>query len=107
MNNKTLAAISYITIIGWLYVYFTAKEKDNLLKYHLRQSFGLFLAGIIAGFAVGITAAIMPTLAALNFVVWGLNLVLMITGAVNAGNGINKPLPVIGKIVENKFAFVG
>ena len=107
MNTKTLATINYITIFGWLYVYLTAKEKDAFLKYHLRQSLGLFVAGLLVGFAIGIVAAFIPTLALLSMAIGILNLMLMIIGAINASNGVEKPLPIIGKIFEDKFSFVG
>lgn len=107
MNTKTLATINYITIFGWLYVYLTTKEKDAFLKYHLRQSLGLFVAGLLVGFAIGIVAAFIPTLALLSMAIGILNLMLMIIGAINASNGVEKPLPIIGKIFEDKFSFVG
>ena len=107
MNTKTLAVINYITIFGWLFVFLTAKEKDNFLKYHLRQSFGLFVAGLLVGFAIGIVATFIPVIAALSMVIGGLNLILMVIGAINASNGVEKPLPIVGKIFEDKFSFVG
>jgi len=107
MDSKTRAVINYITIFGWLYVYLTTKEKDHFLKYHMRQSFGLFVAGFVVGFAIGIVATVVPMLAMLSFVIGGLNLILMIIGAINASNGVKKPLPVIGKLFENKFSFIG
>lgn len=107
MNTKTLAAVNYITIFGWLFVYLTAKEKDNFLKYHLRQSLGLFVTGLMLGLAIGIVATFIPMVAALSMVIGALNLILMIIGAINASNGVEKPLPIIGKIFEDKFSFVG
>ena len=34
-------------------------------------------------------------------------LVLMIIGIINAANNVEKPLPLIGKIFEDKFSFIG
>lgn len=107
MNNKTLSIVSYITIIGWLVAYFTGKENANsLLKYHLRQSFGLFLCGIAFNIVVSILTSMMPFLFFVGYV--GIVFLgLMIIGIINASNEVEKPLPIIGKLFENKFGFIG
>ena len=107
MNNKTLSIVSYITIIGWLVAYLKGKDNaDSMLKYHLRQALGLALVNIIFSLALNIVAIVIP---ALSFIgVFGfVFLVLWIIGIINAANGALKPLPLIGKLFENKFAFVG
>jgi uncharacterized membrane protein len=82
--------------------------KDNansLLKYHLRQSFGLFIFGVVLGIALQIIMSI-TGLYFLGYI--GLiNFALMIIGIINAANEAEKPLPLIGKMFEDKFAFVG
>ena len=55
MTNKTLAILSYVTIIGWLVSYFQTKDqapKTPLVKYHLKQGLGLFIVAIIFKFPV-------------------------------------------------------
>ena len=107
MNNKTLSIVSYITLIGWLVAYFSGKEKaDHALKYHLRQSLGLLIVGVIFNVALGILASIIPSLSFLSFVGYAF-FALLIIGVINASNEVQKPLPVIGKIFESKFAFIG
>lgn len=107
MNNKTLSIVSYITLVGWLIAYFSGKENaDNLLKYHLRQSFGLLITSIVFNVAIGVLVSIMPFLSVLSyvgFVFFG----LLIIGIINASNETEKPLPLIGKLFENKFGFIG
>lgn len=107
MNNKTLSIVSYITLIGWLIAYFSGKENANsLLKYHLKQSLGLFLVSIIINIAVIVIAYAIPALYFLSYigyVIWA----LVIIGVINATNEVEKPLPLIGKMFENKFAFIG
>ncbi|PZP45710.1 MAG: import component protein [Pseudopedobacter saltans] len=107
MNNKTLAIVSYITLIGWLVAYFSGKDNaDGFLKYHLRQSFGLMIISVLFNIALNIVAFIVPALGILSLI--GLVfLVLMIIGIINANNGAEKPLPIIGKMFEDKFAFIG
>ena len=43
MHKKTIAVISYITIIGWIIAYreYEKGAKSSLVKFHLEQSFGL------------------------------------------------------------------
>ena len=98
MNNKTLSIVSYITIIGWLIAYFSGKETaDNLLKYHLRQSLGLFLITVI----FNIIAAILIFVVKINIGFVGIAfLILAIIGIINASNEVEKPLPIIGKFSE-------
>ncbi|MDR2229323.1 MAG: DUF4870 domain-containing protein [Flavobacteriaceae bacterium] len=106
MDNKTLSVISYITIIGWIISFVMGKDNANsLLKYHLRQSFGLFIFGIVLGIALQVIMSI-TGLYFLGYI--GLiNFALMIIGIINAANEAEKPLPLIGKMFEDKFAFVG
>ncbi|MBV8251601.1 MAG: DUF4870 domain-containing protein [Chitinophaga sp.] len=107
MNNKTLSIVSYITLIGWLVAFFSGKDKaDDLLKYHLRQSLGLVIAGFVVGIALNIIVWMVPTLSFLSYISLVI-LVLLILGAINAANEVKKPLPVIGKMFEDKFAFIG
>lgn len=107
MNNKTLSIVSYITLIGWLVAYFTGKEKaDSLLKYHLRQALGLAIVSIIFNVALTIIASIVPALSFLGIA--GLIIVVLwVMGIINAANGAEKPTPLVGKMFENKFAFIG
>lgn len=106
MNNKTLSIVSYITLIGWVIAYIIGKDKaDDLLKFHLKQSLGLVIFSIIWGFLLNIIITIfnLPIIGILGLV----SLLLIIIGIINAANGIKKPLPVIGSMFEDKFAFIG
>lgn len=107
MNNKTLSIVSYITLIGWLIAYFNGKEKaDSLLKYHLRQALGLAIVSIIFNVVLTIVATVVPALSFLGIA--GLVIVVLwIMGIINAANGAEKPTPLVGKMFENKFAFIG
>lgn len=106
MDNKTLSIVSYITFIGWLIAYFSGKDTANsLLKYHLKQSLGLLILSFCFGVAINIVTMIVPSLAFLGFISLGF-LVLIIIGIINAANEVEKPLPIIGKMFENKFSFI-
>lgn len=106
MDNKTLSIVSYITIIGWIIAFVIGKDKaDDLLKFHLKQGLGLAIFSIIYQFLLGIIITItgITMLSILGLVV----LALMIIGIINAANGVKKPLPIIGSMFEDKFAFIG
>lgn len=77
MDAKTTSVISYIGWIGWLIAYL-AGDKDGA-KFHLNQALVLNLFSLIAFLAP----------------VWT---VFMILGIINAANGEDKPLPIIGSI---------
>jgi len=106
MNNKTLSIVSYITLIGWLISYFSGKVNANsLLKYHLKQSFGLLVTSFVFNAVVAIVVSLVPFLYVLSYI--GIVFLgLMIIGIINASNDVEKPLPLIGKLFEDKFSFL-
>ncbi|WP_309710476.1 hypothetical protein [Siphonobacter sp. SORGH_AS_0500] len=107
MNNKTLSIVSYITLIGWLIAYFSGKDNaDRLFKYHLRQSLGLMLVSIVVNIALSVVVMMIPSLSFLSYIGY-LIFALLIIGIINSANEVEKPLPIIGKMFENKFAFIG
>ena len=108
MDNKTFSIISYITFIGWLIAYFAGKDNaDDLLKYHLRQSLGLVIIAFLFGIAINILTFIIPMLGMILSFGGILILILVVIGIINAANGEKKPLPIIGKMLEDKFSFIG
>lgn len=107
MDNKTLSIVSYITLIGWLIAYFVGKEKaDDLLKYHLKQSFGLMIIGVATNIASTILITIVNSLSFITPIIGLLLLVLVIIGILNAVKQEKKPLPIIGKWCEGNFNFL-
>ncbi len=106
MNNKTLSIVSYITIIGWLIAFISGKDKaDSLLRYHLKQSLGVVILSFILPTILGILISV--THLGILGIIAILPLVLMIIGAINAANEVEKPLPLIGKIADDQFSFLG
>mgnify|MGYP004715538467 FL=1 len=107
MDNKTLSIVSYITLIGWLIAYFKGKDNaDSLLKYHLRQGLGLFIVSLVFNAILSIVVIIIPALSFLGYIGLAVRL-LIIIGIINASNEVQKPLPIIGKMFESKFDFIG
>lgn len=102
MNNKTLSIVSYITLIGWLVAFIMGKKKaDGFLRYHLKQGLGLAVFWLVLGIILRILMAVthIGLLGILGFI----PLILAVIGIINAANEVQKPLPLIGKMVEDKF----
>jgi len=93
-DDKTVAILSYITIIGWIVaLVLHGNNKTQLGAYHLRQSLGLFICMFI--------------LAWIPLVGWILNIVLfafLIVGLIYAVQGEQKPVPLIGDFFQNIFS---
>lgn len=105
MDNKTLSIVSYITIIGWLIAYFSAKDqtpKSALVTYHLKQAFGIAIVGLLVGVVGGIVPSLFTIFSLLQLAVF----VLWVFGIINAVNEVEKPVPVVGSLFENKFDFI-
>ena len=92
--DKTLTdVISYITIIGWI-VAFIATANKSESKLALNQGLTLGIAGLVCG--------ILDFIPVIGIVFWILSIVVLvfsILGIVNALNGVDKGLPVVGDIV--------
>ena len=109
MDKKTLSIISYITIIGWVIAYLSYNKlanKDSLTKFHLKQSLGIGILGILLSIVLTIVGSIVPTLASILSLANLAILVLWILGIINANNEQETPVPVVGKIFINKFDFI-
>jgi len=103
-EGKTIAIIAYITIIGLLIAIILNNDKKNrFASYHIRQGLGIGLTGLVIGIIV-----IIPILGWLVFLVgWLLILVMWISGLLNALNGKEKPVPVLGNKYQEWFKGVG
>ena len=101
MNNtaedKTVAIVSYITLIGWIIaLILNSNQKTKLGAFHLRQTLGLYITGMILWWipAVG----------------WILNIIVFIfwlIGLINATQGEAKPVPIIGDFYQELFKGIG
>ena len=92
-NSKTIAILSYITLIGWIIaLVMHQSNKTKLGGFHIRQTLLLWIAGIILNFIpfVGL---------ALSVVV----VVFWVIGLVSAVKGEMKPLPLIGDLAQTWF----
>lgn len=108
MNNKTLSILSYVTIIGWIIAFVKSKDlspKSDLVTYHLKQGFGIFLFSLVVNILLSVIVTIVPSLYFLSYIGYVI-FILWIFGIINAANEQKKPIPVIGQMFEDKFSFV-
>ncbi|MFV8342009.1 DUF4870 domain-containing protein [Flavobacterium sp. XS2P39] len=108
MNKKKISLISYITILGWIvsFILYSNGGKSPLAKYHLKQSFGLGILGVLPSITPIIIDSTSPTITIL-FILTELVLFILLTlGIRNAINQQKKPIPVIGSIFIDRFYFI-
>ncbi|QXU42283.1 DUF4870 domain-containing protein [Pedobacter sp. D749] len=109
MKQKTIAIVAYITLIGWIISYLEFKkstEKSSLANYHLRQSLGIIITSILLSVLSSVILALIPSLGFVFYLILLLPFILMLLGIVTANNGLEKPVPLIGKVFERKFNFI-
>lgn len=107
-QNRAMAVLAYIGIL--FLIPLLAAKTSPFARYHTNQGIVLFLASLIYSVATRIVVTITMfanhLLGGLLSGLFGLGsilfLVLMILGIVNAAQGKQKPLPVIGEITVLK-----
>ena len=102
-NGKTIAIISYLTIIGTLIAYFMNVEKKNTFAgFHLRQALGLWLTYAAIGLIV---SQFDSWLASIGFYIFFA--VLFIYGFGNAISGKAQTVPLLGEYYQKWFSSFG
>jgi uncharacterized membrane protein len=101
VDDKTVAILSYLTIIGFIAAIFIHQnQKTQLGAFHLRQVLGIVLTG-----AAGAVCGVVPIL---GWIVWFLVViglfVLWIMGLLSAVRGEMRPVPVLGEHYQRWFA---
>lgn len=95
-DGKTMAVVSYITIIGLLIAFLVNNDKRNAFTaYHIGQSVRVYILGIaniMLSFVLPASLGFITSLIGLGV------LVLAVLGIVNAVNGKAVPLPIIGTL---------
>lgn len=108
MKRKTVAIVSYLTVLGWIVAFMNYRRgsKSSLAKFHLEQSFGI---GILA-IAVNIFMAIPIWLDRDFTILLVINnialVILWMIGLISAYYGVRLPLPLIGFYFKDKFRFI-
>ena len=102
-NDKVYGVLAYI---GILFLVPLLAGKSEFSRYHANQGLVLFIADIVLGIVIGISAGVLSLLGIVGVVLGGILsgvlglciFILMIMGIVHAANGEMKPLPIIGGI---------
>lgn len=96
-EGKTIAIIAYLTIIGLIIAFVMNNEKQNpFAKYHIKQSLGLALTGLALGI-IGLIPILGWIINILGFIAL---MILWIMALINAINGEEKPVPLLGSKYE-------
>lgn len=99
-GDKTIGVIAYLTLIGLIIAFVKNQEKkDPFGTYHIRQSLGLCVSGLIL-WVVGLIPILGWIISILGTVFL---IVLWVMGLINALNHKKEPVPVLGKKFEEWF----
>jgi len=99
-EDKTVAIVSYLTLIGFIAaVIIHSNKKTQLGAFHLRQMLGFMLTGFAAFILV-----VIPIIGWICIpIFWIFMLVCWVIGLVAAINGQMKPMPLIGPLYQKWF----
>ena len=100
VDGKSTATIAYITLIGLIIAFVQNNEKKNAFAaYHIRQSLGLMCTSFALAFVniIPILGWIVSILGMIGLIV------LWISGLLNAVNGKERPIPVLGNLYNKWF----
>ncbi|MBX2829283.1 MAG: hypothetical protein KTR22_14045 [Flavobacteriaceae bacterium] len=102
-NGKTVAIISYLTLIGWIIaLIMNNSDKTELGSFHIRQMLGIML--------IAVALSVVSQVLGIGIVAWVIQialLVLWILGFIGALQGEKKPIPVLGEQFQEWFKGIG
>jgi uncharacterized membrane protein len=94
--NTGMAIISYLGLLV-LIPLLTEAKNDPFVKFHIKQGLIVLIGLVLASFIMAI-----PVLGwFLGPLLWLVSIVLMVIGIMNAANGKQVELPVVGKFASN------
>ena len=102
-EGKTIAIVSYITIIGTVIAFVLNQNKQNYFAaFHIRQAIGIFLTALIVNF--------LQRYSDFDWLDWILSVgvfVLWIIGLIGAIRGEEKRVPLLGAQFQEWFRSIG
>ena len=102
-QGKTMAIISYLTIIGTIIAFFMNNDtKNTFASFHIRQALGLWLTFFALGYIIGSFDSWLITLS-----FWIFFGVLFIFGFMTAVSGRTQTTPLLGNFYQKIFASLG
>jgi uncharacterized membrane protein len=97
-EGKTMAIISYLTIIGTIIAYVMNKDKKNTFaSFHIRQHIGITLLYLVNAFVIGKFSG------TASWIVSIFILVLWFIGFIGAVQGQEKRVPLLGDMFQDWF----
>lgn len=119
-NVKIKAVAAYFFPLGWIIALILNKDSNGkpspFVSYHLEQALGLGIASIALNLLAMVFMVVFFALHTVHFLILLMVLLLvavslcilvfMIIGIINAANMKQKPLPLIGTLVEGRFGFL-
>ena len=100
-KNTGMAIIAYIIFFIPL---LTDAKNDPFVKFHVKQGLALFIFGVAGSIICSVLTAVLIGLLLAPLLSIAV-LVLAIIGIINASQGVEKDLPVIGKLIADKLKF--
>lgn len=102
-NGKTVAIISYLTLIGWIIALIMHNNnKTDLGAFHLRQMLGIMLVGL----ALSVISNVLG-ISILSWIIQIAMLALWLLGFIGAVQGEKKLVPVLGQQFQDWFKGIG
>lgn len=97
-EGKTMAIISYITLIGTIIAYVMNMEKKNTFAaFHIRQMIGISLFSLVNTYVVGRFSSMA------SIVIWVFLVVIWFIGFIAAIQGEEKKIPLVGDLFQDWF----
>jgi uncharacterized membrane protein len=104
-EDRTVAILTYITIIGFIIaIVLHSSKKTALGTFHLRQGLGLIITAIVLSIGGAILAFIPFVGWLIAFAGWILIVAMWLMGLIAAASGQQKPTPVLGEYYQKWFA---
>ena len=106
-EGKTIAIISYITVIGLIIAFVMNNDKKNdFASFHIRQSLGIIALSFVV-FIFFFVLAFIVSIPFLSTIVNLLIVVLWVLGFIGAIQGEKKKVPVVGDQFQEWFKGIG
>jgi uncharacterized membrane protein len=107
---KKIAPLCYLTFIGFIiaaFLFAARKEKSSVDRFHLRQSFGLYVTCFLFYSIYKALGSDLFYADIGSLIVMVPFIVLWFLGFKSAMDGKQTPLPVVGRFYQKWFRFVG
>ena len=106
-DGKTMAIVTYITIIGLIVAFIVNSNKKNpFTAYHIRQSLGIYITWLVLNLVISAISFIVY-IPLLSWLVYLAMITLLVLGIVTAIQSETKPTPILGEKFQEWFKNIG